>query len=108
YGDGSQARDFVFVEDLCDGIVRAIMSEVVGVIQLGSGRPVTVAALIGEIRRAVAPRPIEVRHEPPRAGEVHTTFCDIAKARRELQFDPATPLAEGLARTWHWFLSRNG
>jgi UDP-glucose 4-epimerase len=60
--------------------------------------------LIEEIRRVVAPRPVEVWYEPARSGEVHATWCDIAKARRNLGFDPVTQLAEGLARTWRWFL----
>jgi len=106
YGDGSQVRDFVFVEDLCDGIVRGLSSSTSGVIQLGSGRPVSVTALIDAIRQAVAPHPVEVRYEPARAGEVHATWCDISKARRELGFEPSTPLADGLAKTWRWFLDR--
>ncbi len=106
YGNGSQMRDFVFVDDLCDGIVRALRASATGVIQLGSGRPLTIGALIEEIRRTVAPRRVGIRHEPARAGEVQATFCDIAKARRELGFDPTTPLDEGLARTWRWFLDR--
>lgn len=104
YGNGSQVRDFVFVGDLCDGIVRGVSSAATGAIQLGSGRPVSVNALIEAIRVAVAPKPVQVRYEPARAGEVHATWCDISKARRELGFEPSTSLAEGLAGTWRWFL----
>ena len=106
YGDGSQTRDFVFVDDVCQGIFSGMTAAATGVIQLGSGRPVTVNALIEEIRRVVAPRQIEVRYEPARRGEVLATWCDIAKARRELGFNPTTQLAEGLTRTWRWFVDR--
>jgi UDP-glucose 4-epimerase len=106
YGDGSQTRDFVFVDDLCQGIFSGMTADATGVIQLGSGQPFTVNKLIEEIRLVVAPRPVEVRYEPARRGEVHTTWCDIAKARRKLGFDPVTQLEEGLARTWRWFLDR--
>jgi len=104
YGDGSQARDFIFVDDLCGGIIKALGAEATGVIQLGSGRPVTINDLIGEMRRVVAPRTFEVRYQPSREGEIHITWCDITTARRVLGFEPATSLADGLVRTWRWFL----
>ena len=105
YGDGGQVRDFVYVDDLCDGILAAMDSRVCGVIQLGSGRPVSVAGLIEAMRAATAPAPIAVTHEPARAGEVAATWCDIAKARAVLGFSPDTALQLGLERTWRWFVN---
>ena len=46
---------------------------------------------------------VEVRYEPKRAGEIHTTWCDISRARKTLGYDPSTSLADGLAATWKWF-----
>jgi UDP-glucose 4-epimerase len=103
YGDGSQIRDYVFVEDLCGGIVSALSSDATGAIQLASGRPVTISALLETIGEVVAPAPLRVEHRPFRDGEVRATFCDIGKARRELGYEPVTPLHEGLIRTWAWF-----
>lgn len=103
FGDGEQTRDFVFVDDLCRGIVSALERGGSGVFQLGSGRPLSVNALIAAMREVVAPCPVPIVHRPARAGEVERTWCQIALARTELGFDPATPLAEGLRRTWHWF-----
>jgi UDP-glucose 4-epimerase len=108
YGDGSQVRDFVFVEDLCEGIAAGMKSGKSGAIQLGSGRPTTLTELLDIMRDVVAPREMVVRYEPFRAGEVLATYCDISKARRELNFEPATSLPDGLARTWRWFLERPG
>jgi UDP-glucose 4-epimerase len=107
YGDGDQTRDFVFVEDLCDGILQGVTSEVGGVVQLGSGRPVTINELIDAIKDVVAPRKVEVDYRPYRAGEVLRTWCQIDKARVELGFNPATSLPSGLERTWAWFVSQN-
>ena len=105
YGDGSQARDFLYVDDLVEGIRRALASDAVGVFQLGSGAPTTVAELL-DLMREVTGRGPEVRHEPFRAGEIRATWCDIGKARAAFGFDPATPLRDGLARTWAWFRDR--
>jgi UDP-glucose 4-epimerase len=104
YGDGAQVRDFIYIDDLCDGIARALDSRLSGVVQLGSGRPVSIADLAQAITRAVAPHPVEIVHEPARPGEVEATWCDIAKARAVLGFDPGTPLESGLQQTWRWFL----
>lgn len=105
YGDGEQTRDFVFVDDLCGGIMRGLMSERSGVFQLGSGVPVSVNTLIAAISRVVAPRPVLVNHRPARGGEIVRTWCDISRARAELGFAPTTPLEEGLASAWQWFLA---
>jgi UDP-glucose 4-epimerase len=104
YGDGTQVRDYIYVGDICDGIIKGLRSEASGAIQLGSGRPVTINELIDAIRGAVAPKPVVVDYQPFRAGEVYATWCDVSKARRELGFDPATPLSQGLAVAWDWFI----
>ena len=104
YGDGSQKRDFLYAGDLVEGIRRAMESEATGVFQLGSGIGTTVGDLIELMRTTVgADHPVNVRHEDFRDGEIRETWCDISKARRELGFEPSTPLAGGLAETWAWF-----
>ena len=106
HGDGEQVRDFVYVGDLCDGIMRGLGTDRSGVLQLGSGVPVSVNALIDAMRAIVAPRPVVVAYHPARTGEIERTWCDITRARADLGFDPATPLAQGLAQTWDWFCAR--
>lgn len=104
YGDGSQVRDYIYAGDLVQGIRAAMHADITGSVQLASGRPTTLTELIAAIRRVVDARvPVSLRHEPPRRGEVHTTWCDIALARRALGFSPSTALEDGLARTWNWF-----
>lgn len=107
YGDGSQIRDFVFVGDLCQGILQAVDAEVSGVFQLGSGRPTTINDLLVTMKQVVgADRWPEVRFADWRAGEVRRTYCDISKAQRAFGFQPATPLPGGLEKTWRWFMSQ--
>jgi UDP-glucose 4-epimerase len=104
FGDGSQVRDFLFVGDLVRGIRRAIDVGVTGIFQLGSGRPTSINDLIDAIRRTVASQAkVNVRFAPFRPGELHTTWCDISKARSTFGFEPMTSLEDGLATTWKWF-----
>ncbi len=106
YGDGSQTRDYLFIEDLTDGIVRAIENEAVGVYQLGFGAPTSINSLI-EIARDVVGTDFTVTYEDFRAGEILHTHCDISKARNELGYAPAVELREGMQRTWRWFKGDN-
>jgi UDP-glucose 4-epimerase len=102
-GDGSQVRDYLYVDDLMDAVLAALDRGTTGVLQLGTGTPTTLNALIEQMTAASGGSAPELRYAPARHGEVHTTWCDIARARAELEFEPKTPLADGLARTWAWF-----
>lgn len=102
YGDGSQTRDYLHVEDLTAGIVNAIKNEAVGVYQLGSGVPTSINQLIA-IFREVSDRDFEVIYKDFRAGELLHTYCDITKAREGFGFDPKVALTEGVRSTWEWF-----
>jgi UDP-glucose 4-epimerase len=104
YGDGSQTRDFIHVEDLCDGIIGAVTAEGIGgeVFQLGTSVETSVvelARLIQEVTGAEA----EIDFEDGRAGEVYKSSVDISKAQRLLGFEPSIELREGLARTADWY-----
>jgi UDP-glucose 4-epimerase len=106
YGDGTQTRDFVFVTDLADGLLRAAEADGVGgeIFQLASGVETSVnelVSLLGEI----AGREPAVRREPPRAGEILRNYSLVEKARERLGFAPAVALGDGLRRTYEWFSS---
>jgi UDP-glucose 4-epimerase len=103
YGDGGQSRDFVFVEDLSEGIRRALELDRTEVIQLGVGKPTSVNELLDLMRGIVGEDRLSVRYEPFRAGEIVNTYGDISKAKRVLGYDPRTTLEDGLRQTWTWF-----
>ena len=103
YGNGRQVRDFLHVDDVCQGIVAALQSQFVGPLHLGSGGPTSVNDLIEAMRRIVAPKSIAISYRPARRGELDATYSDISRARRELGFGPSITLADGLTSTWAWF-----
>ncbi|WP_298021848.1 NAD-dependent epimerase/dehydratase family protein [uncultured Parasphingopyxis sp.] len=102
YGDGGQTRDYVFAEDLSDGIIQAITSDATGAIQLGTGIGTPLNDII-DMLRDISGKDFEVEYEPFRAGEVVFTYCDISHARETIGYSPDTGLREGLERTWNWF-----
>lgn len=106
YGDGSQTRDYVFTEDLCQGIVNAIEGGVSGVYQLGTGIPTSLNQLVDTLS-TVTNRTIRPSYLPSRNGEILYTYCDITKAKREIAYSPAVSLEAGLTATWQWFIAQN-
>jgi UDP-glucose 4-epimerase len=107
YGDGTQRRDYLFVGDLVRGIAAAIGRRVNGTFQLGSGRPASLLELIQALG-AVAGRKLAIEREAARKGEVHSTWCDITKAREAFAYSAPTALAGGLRATWDWFAQHQG
>jgi UDP-glucose 4-epimerase len=104
YGDGSQTRDFVFVEDLIDAVLLAEQIDTPGdVFQIASGRETSLNQLIALIGQVVPDRKFSICYEPARRGEISRNYADIEKARKALGYEPRVSLEEGLLRTWHWF-----
>jgi UDP-glucose 4-epimerase len=104
YGDGTQTRDFLYVDDLCGAVVAALARKPRGELyQLGTGTETSVNELVEHLVALAPEGEVRIEHEPARPGEVLRAYSDIGKARRELGYDPATPLVEGLATTFEWF-----
>src|SRR5580693_1278382 len=103
YGDGTQQRDYLYVGDLVRGIEAALKRPLTGAYQLGSGQPTTLLTLIAALRK-VSGRDFRVLYEPRRSGEVHSTWCNIAKAAREFGYSAPTDLEAGLQTMWNWYL----
>ncbi len=107
YGDGTQTRDYVYVEDLVGGILLGMNSEESGVYQLGSGRGTSINELLELMKGAVGPeKPVNVNYEGFRDGEIRHTWCDISHACSALGYAPKTDLQDGLRKTWEWFCSQ--
>jgi len=104
YGDGTQTRDFVFCEDLADGLVRAAEADGAGgeVFQLASGVETSLNRLL-ELLVEVSGAEPRIRREPPRAGEILRNYSSVDKARDRLGYTPSVTLEQGLRRTWEWF-----
>jgi UDP-glucose 4-epimerase len=109
YGDGSQTRDFLYVDDLVSAVMQADNTETPGeVFQIASGCETSIRALLDAMKKAVPALDFDVRYEPARAGEIRRNYASIEKARRMLGYDPKTQLEEGLRNTWRWFVSHDG
>ncbi|KUG07799.1 GDP-mannose 4,6-dehydratase [Solirubrum puertoriconensis] len=106
FGDGSTARDYTYVADTVDGIVRGVNyllahSQVYETVNLGNNRPVPLLALIEAIGKAVGVAP-ELQFQAMQAGDVDVTYADISKAQQLLGYNPTTSLEAGLLEFVNW------
>ncbi len=105
FGDGTTRRDYTFVADIVDGIVRAIdRCRGHHLYNLGNSDPIELTKLIGAIAAALGREPV-IRRLPEQPGDVRQTYADISRATAELGYSPSTPIAEGLARYVAWYRS---
>lgn len=107
YGDGTQTRDFTFVEDTVQGMLQvAELDDAMGeVINVAYGQEASILRIAELLCRIMGRDAAEVVHDAPRPGDVDRHFADISKARRLFGFDPRVDLETGLARTVEWFRS---
>ncbi len=102
FGDGSQTRDFVFVDDVVDALVRAAERGSGLIINIGTGVETSVNELYASIARAVG-YPDPAANAPARAGELARSALDPGRAEIHLGWKPFTSLDDGVAATLEWF-----
>ncbi len=107
YGDGTASRDFLYVDDLCDGICSAVDADLQDeVVHLASGEETTINDLARLILDLTDAPGTPILYEERRRGEVERTFARPEKGAELLGFEPAHTLAEGLRKTVEWFAER--
>jgi UDP-glucose 4-epimerase len=100
YGDGSQTRDYVYVGDVVDAMLRAAAHDG-GVYNVGTGTETSVLELYDAIVRVTGIER-EPEHADARLGELQRSVLDPAAAARDLGWRPGTSLEDGLRKTWTW------
>jgi len=106
-GDGSQSRDFTYVDDIVDGVIAALDRPPTSAIphrlfNLGDDQPEKLSHLIALIEEACG-RKAEINYLPFSPGDVPATWADISASRTELGYAPKVPLADGVARFVAWY-----
>jgi dTDP-glucose 4,6-dehydratase len=107
HGDGSAARDWLFVEDHCealDRIMHADLEQVKGqVINVGTERHLSVREIAEAVLNAMGPCESRIEFIGDRPGQVFRHTCDATKIRSLIGWEPRLSLDEGLQRTIKWY-----
>ncbi len=102
YGDGSQSRDFTYVDDIARGTILGLRPLGFEVINLGGDRPVGLREVISLVERQ-AGRAASLEYEPGHPADVPATWASIEKAGKLLGWRPEVSLEEGVARLARWY-----
>jgi len=106
FGDGSTRRDYTYVSDIVDGVVRSL-DRCAGyeIYNLGESATTSLQELVGIIGEACGKTPILDR-QPMQPGDVLVTYADITKSRAKLGYDPHTSVREGVEKFVRWYAQR--
>jgi UDP-glucuronate 4-epimerase len=102
FGDGSQERDFTYVDDIARGTIAALGPCGYEIVNLGGDRPVRLSSIIDQIAALLGRAP-QIEHRPAHPADVPATWADIAKAQQLLGWSPQVPIEEGLRRSVDWY-----
>lgn len=111
YGDGTQTRDFIYIDDLIEAAIRAATLEGIGgeVFQIATNKETTVGEmteLLLEVLQARSIRDVTLINGETRLGDVKRNYSDTSKAKRRLGWSAQTSLSEGLTKTTDYFLAQ--
>jgi nucleoside-diphosphate-sugar epimerase len=104
FGDGSQSRDFTYVDDIARGTIAAIQDVDYKIINLGGGRnPVSLNTIISKLEELLGKK-AKIDHKPFHVADLMETWADISKANNLLGWEPQVSLDEGLEKSVQWYL----
>jgi nucleoside-diphosphate-sugar epimerase len=109
YGDGEQTRDFTYIANVVDAVLRAVEAPLASgeVINVATGTRISLNRLLSTLQ-ALTGHPAKAKYEVARAGDVRDSQADISKAERILGYRPSVGLEQGLERTLSWFQRQAG
>jgi UDP-glucuronate 4-epimerase len=107
FGDGTTRRDYTYVDDIIAGVRTAIeyRASDYEVINLGESRTVELSELIALLEKELQKKAI-IDRQPLQPGDVPQTFADITKARTLLNYNPQTPIEDGIRQFIQWFQTK--
>ena len=107
FGDGSTRRDYTFIDDIVDGVVRSLdRCDGYEIYNLGESETTSLSELVQMIGEACGVEPV-LDKKPMQPGDVVVTYADVSKAKEKLGYNPTTPVREGLARFLDWYRERH-
>ncbi len=102
-GDGEQTRDFVYVEDVVEANILAMMNNTTdSVFNIGTGIETSINQIFNLLREIINPS-IDVKYGPPQNGEQRRSVIEYTRAKKTLHWEPETSLIKGLEKTCKYF-----
>jgi UDP-glucose 4-epimerase len=109
YGDGTQTRDFTYIEDNIAATLAALASKKADgeIVNIGTGKPTTIYDLASTIIDLTGNgKTLSIKYLPQRRNEIRHRFPDITKMKKILRYTPSFSLNEGLRKTIEWYRNK--
>ncbi|GAF76981.1 unnamed protein product [marine sediment metagenome] len=103
YGDGTQKRDFTYIDDIARGTILAVKPTGYQIVNLGNDRPITIIRLISLIEELLGKR-AQIERRPAHPADVPATWASIDKAKKLLGWEPEIRLEQGVKLAIDWYL----
>ncbi|TAL50336.1 NAD-dependent epimerase/dehydratase family protein [Patescibacteria group bacterium] len=108
YGHGQMARDFTYIDDIVNGIVRALEVNLPwAILNLGRGKAEPLMSMIESIEQTIG-KTLEKKFVEMQPGDVQQTWADISQARAQLGWEPRVNLEEGIKKFVSWYKGYGG
>ncbi len=107
FGDGTTSRDYTYIDDIVDGIVKSCNyalenKNVYEILNIGNSSPTSLKEMIETIAGVLDIEP-KITQLPMQPGDVDRTFADISKAKKLIGYEPKTTFEEGINKFVHWY-----
>ena len=107
FGDGTTSRDYTFVNDIVDGIIKSMEYEeknenVYEILNLGNSSPISLKGMIDIIGKVLNIEPV-INQLPMQPGDVERTYADISKAKKLIGYEPKTSFEDGIKKFVEWY-----
>ncbi|HWQ89323.1 MAG TPA: GDP-mannose 4,6-dehydratase [Desulfitobacteriaceae bacterium] len=111
YGDGSTQRDYTFIADIIDGVVKSLewtfsADKKYEVFNLGESQTISLAQMVATLEKVTGLKAV-LDHQPRQPGDVDCTYADISKAKAMLGYNPVTSFEAGVAAFVSWYKKNN-
>jgi UDP-glucose 4-epimerase len=103
YGDGSQTRDFTFIDDIVNATINAALyGKINSIYNIGGGNRIKLIDAIN-LLKSITNKNVKLEFKEPQKGDVKDTYADTTKAKTEINYCPTTEIKKGLQIHWEWF-----
>ena len=108
YGDGTSMRDYTYIDDIVNGIISSLESDIKTseIFNLGNSSPVSLNKFI-ETCEKVTGKKANFKQLGNQLGDVPVTYANISKAKELINYEPQVDLEDGLKRTFEWLVEKN-
>jgi len=107
YGDGTTQRDYTYIDDIIDGVVKSIKylennKKVYEIFNLGESHTISLNEMVGTIEAGLGIE-AKIDRQPMQPGDVKKTYADITKAKEILGYNPKTQFKDGIKKFLSWY-----